>query len=283
MAGRIRTIKPELRELEAFADLGDAAARLFVMLYTLADDLGRCPAGSAFLDGQVFYMRKRGAAAVGRMLGELERADLVRVYATPSGPHLEILGWSTRGTPTHQRVEKPQPARYPAPSSDDSGNAFRERSRPDLRPPTGTTDLVCAPLGSSPPELPDPPTIVGAEREDLIRRLVLKANAYAREGHAALLRGGVGADSNPNPNAWSPNAWSDGEARVRVEELLQLGDIAAVEAALTNRINVAIATAETNDSLEYFTPARIWNAKSFAIDVALSPAQVAPWLRSRAS
>ena len=91
MAGRIRTIKPELREYPPFANLSDASSRLFLMIYTLVDDAGRCPAGAAYLDGQVFFERHRGAAAVGRMLAELERAPLVFTYRTPVGPHLEIV------------------------------------------------------------------------------------------------------------------------------------------------------------------------------------------------
>jgi hypothetical protein len=144
VAGRIRTIKPELREHQPFASLTDGAARLFLALYTIADDEGRCPAGAAFLGGAVFFARPRAAHVVGQLIGELERASLIATYLADGSPYLNICGWHEKGSVTHQRIEKPQPARYPAPTLNDSrthsGNGSRSRSLTDLRPPTSDSD-----------------------------------------------------------------------------------------------------------------------------------------------
>lgn len=113
---RIRTIKPELREWAPFACLTDGAARLFLMLYTLADDEGRCPAGASYLAGAVFFGRQRSPAVVGRLLAELEDAALVFRYEVKGAPFVEIAEWSVKGSPTYQFIKKPHPHRYPAPT-----------------------------------------------------------------------------------------------------------------------------------------------------------------------
>lgn len=147
MAGRIRTLKPELRELAEFAALSDGAARLFLMLYTLVDDAGRCPAGASFLSGAVFFAKPRSAASIGRLISELERASLVSQYAVDGSPFIEITGWRVQGSAVHQRISKPQPTRYPAPESNRSApkrgivpHANADGSPiSDLRSPTAST------------------------------------------------------------------------------------------------------------------------------------------------
>ena len=144
MAGRIRTIKPELRELLAFASLTDGAARLFLMLYTLVDDHGRCPASPSFLMGAVFFARRTSPAGIGRLISELQAANLVATYEVNGAPFVELQGWRDKTAPTHQRIDKPQPSRYPAPkwfhSGNDSETDSETDSRTDLdhRPQTGT-------------------------------------------------------------------------------------------------------------------------------------------------
>lgn len=118
MAGRIRNIRPELREMNAVATLTDGAHRLFANLFTLADDNGRCPAGASYLAGHVFFGRPRAPHVVGQYLAELEAAGLIRRYDVTAGPHLEIVGWSDKKHPSYQYIKKPHPQRYPAPSWD---------------------------------------------------------------------------------------------------------------------------------------------------------------------
>jgi len=141
MAGRIRSLKPELREHAPFATLTDGAARLFVMLYTLVDDEGRCPAGARFIAGAIFFGRPRTPAVVGRLLAELASALLVTLYEVDGSPFLEMVGWREKGAVCHQRIDKPQLARYPAPGAARSANAFADGpGTSDLRPPTSDRD-----------------------------------------------------------------------------------------------------------------------------------------------
>jgi hypothetical protein len=107
--GRIRTIKPELREWAPFATLTDAAARLFVMLLTLVDDDGRCPGDATYFAGAVFFGRPRSPNVVGRLLVELEGAELVRRYEVNGAPFVEIVGWSLQRSVTC--IEKHQAPR----------------------------------------------------------------------------------------------------------------------------------------------------------------------------
>jgi hypothetical protein len=150
MAGRIRTVKPELIAAPKFAELSDAATRAFYGLLALVDDCGRCPAGASYLHGQIFYMQKRSAASVGKLLAELEAAGWVRRYAAkvdPSsrtaGEYLEIVGWSEKGSVTYQRVEKHQGERYPAPEPNRSGNGSGNDS---------VTDPISDPISDLDPE-----------------------------------------------------------------------------------------------------------------------------------
>jgi hypothetical protein len=153
MAGRIRSIKPELREHLAFAVLTDRAARLFLMLYTIVDDEGRCPATPAFLAGNVFFARPCATNVIGKAIAELETANLVRGYSVNGAPFLEIVGWRVQGSVTHQRSDKPQPGRYPAPewaeSKNDSWTDSKTDSRTDLdqRPRPGPVPVPGPGLG----------------------------------------------------------------------------------------------------------------------------------------
>jgi hypothetical protein len=139
MAGRIRSIKPELRELAAFAALTDRAVRLYFGILSLVDDTGRCPAGASFLAGAIWFARPCAANLVGKALAELATAKIVSPYEVNGAPFLEIVGWTVQGGPTHQRIEKPQPGRYPRPRSNHSGNGSGNDSGTDLR--SQITDL----------------------------------------------------------------------------------------------------------------------------------------------
>jgi hypothetical protein len=128
VAGRIRTIKPELLAILRFAELSDAALRLFLCCYMLVDDEGLCPAGATYLNGQIFYASPRHKTVIGRLLSELESAKLIDLYEVDRAPYLAIVGWFEKEAPTHQRIDKPQGARFPRPSSRRSWNAFVDGS-----------------------------------------------------------------------------------------------------------------------------------------------------------
>jgi len=134
MAGRIRTVKPELNQLHWFATLSDAAARTYYGLLGVVDDYGRCAADTSFIAGQIFWGRQRSATVIGRQLAELERAGIIRRYVTRGGEYLEVLGWFDKGGPLYQQINKPQGEKFPAPESDDD----RPPAGHGDRPQTGT-------------------------------------------------------------------------------------------------------------------------------------------------
>jgi hypothetical protein len=172
--GRIRTIKPELIATERFAMLSDAAVRLFLGCYSLVDDEGNCPAGATYLNGQIFYGRPRHKTAIGRLLSEIEAARLVDLYMVDGAQYLGIIGWFEKEAPTHQRIEKPQGARFPRPSSKRSWNAFRDGVDPIRREESGADSDHSLSLVSNDTS-PDPdgfkPPVGGKAEREAERRI----------------------------------------------------------------------------------------------------------------
>jgi hypothetical protein len=133
-AGRIRSIRPELREWEPFAGLTDAAARLFLLLPTIADDSGRCPASASYISGAIFFVRQRSANVIGQLLAEIEAANLIRRYTAKGGAFLEIVGWSDKEAPTYQYIKRSHPQRYPAPEWAGDLRVDRQQSTAETTP-----------------------------------------------------------------------------------------------------------------------------------------------------
>lgn len=113
MAGRIRTLKPEILEDEKTAGLSDTAFRLFVSLILLADDHGNLRAQPSWLTGVIFWAREAGAP-VGEAIAEIERAGLVRLYREREQLYAHIRGWSK-----NQRIDKIGRPRVPKPPPED--------------------------------------------------------------------------------------------------------------------------------------------------------------------
>ena len=111
MAGRIRSIKPELLEDEIAVSLSDAAWRLWVSMWVLADDHGDLRAGDRYLAAQVWQDTSHDASAP---LLELIRTGLVLPYSVEGQRYVRIAGWSK-----HQRVDNAGKPRVPTPEDDD--------------------------------------------------------------------------------------------------------------------------------------------------------------------
>ncbi len=112
MAGRIRTIKPELLEDEKVSGLSDAAWRLFVSSFLLADDHGRFRAGDKYLAASAWQdttLTERAKAA----REELEALGRIRVYAVGGELYAEIPTWKR-----HQRVDNAGKPRVPEPTDE---------------------------------------------------------------------------------------------------------------------------------------------------------------------
>ncbi len=174
MAGRIRTIKPELLEDEKIADLSDAAWRLFVASWLLADDYGNARAGARYLAANVW--QDTGKAEVAKAaLAELVRAQRVLVYEVGGEPYLTIPTWKR-----HQRIDNASKPRVPGPPTNiqevsrrfaetlgesPRAQAALEKSPLDHRPPTndlrveGAADAAAEPtpkVKRKAPEIPIP-------------------------------------------------------------------------------------------------------------------------------
>lgn len=162
MAGRIRTIKPELLEDEKASALSDAAWRLFVSSWLLCDDHGRFRAGARYLAAMVWQDTGRVASAA-EALAELARAGRVRVYQAGGDTYAEIPTWTK-----HQKVDHPSKERIPPPDPNDSGGMHavsrkvserlddRRPTRARTGPPTSdhgppTMDQQTGSAGSEPP------------------------------------------------------------------------------------------------------------------------------------
>lgn len=130
MAGRIRTLKPEILENERTAALEHDTWRLFVSLLLLADDYGNLQAHPARLRGAVFWARE--ARDVADLLHELQQAGLIRLYRIRGRQCIHIIGWSE-----HQKVDKPGHPRVPGPEQADAADA--DEQLPLLPPATEET------------------------------------------------------------------------------------------------------------------------------------------------
>jgi hypothetical protein len=157
MAGRIRSIKPELLEDDKTANLSHEGWRCFVSLLLLADDYGNFRAHPALLEGAIFWgcPSSQGMAPLMR---ELAEAGLITTYTVRDQLYGHLNGWAR-----HQRVDKPGKPRCPGPkeatnigqieNSRESPESFRSGDR-DL--PEARAGL--APVASSPKRFAAPET-----------------------------------------------------------------------------------------------------------------------------
>ena len=154
MAGRIRTIKPELLEDERTASLSHEEFRLFVGLILLADDHGNFRATPKMLDGAIFHTQE-SREGLANLLEGLARVSLVSLYLVRGQAYGHLRGWDK-----HQRVDHPSKPRVPQPTDEEAvqiqslaergGPARetlarpsrdpRETLAPDLRSPIPITD-----------------------------------------------------------------------------------------------------------------------------------------------
>jgi hypothetical protein len=134
--GRIRTIKPEFPQSESVGKLSRDARLLFIQLWTLVDDAGRCRAAPRMLAGQLYPYDDDAAGLIETWLGELEAGDHVRRYTANGSTYLEVVKWQE-----HQKIDRPSKSRLPNPP--EVSTSPREPSwntRRSLEEPS-TTDL----------------------------------------------------------------------------------------------------------------------------------------------
>lgn len=113
MSGRIRTIKPEILEDREAVDLTDAAWRMWVSLWTLADDHGNVRLDERYVASRVWQDTTR-EPEIPDLVAELVRGRRIDVYVVRAQPFGHVRNWEK-----HQRIDKRNAPRVPLPSDAD--------------------------------------------------------------------------------------------------------------------------------------------------------------------
>lgn len=106
---RIRSIKPEFWTSEQVMECSLNARLLFVGMWNFADDCGRLPLAPKTIKAQIFPGDDLSSETILGMIEELTENGLLLQYTVANKDYLQITGWQ------HQRIDKPQPAKYPVP------------------------------------------------------------------------------------------------------------------------------------------------------------------------
>lgn len=128
---RIRTVKPEFWISDQIAECSRNARLLFIGLWSFCDDSGRHPASARRLKAEVFPGDDLTTAEVETWISELVAAGLILPYVVDGKGFWLVTGWH------HQRIDKPQPARYPSPDSEGAIHGAIPEDSTNVRPPKG--------------------------------------------------------------------------------------------------------------------------------------------------
>jgi hypothetical protein len=136
--GRIRTIKPEFPQSESVGKLSRDARLLFIQLWTIADDEGRCRAASRMLASLLYPYDDDVSRLIDGWLDELEKNGQVRRYEVDGSTYLEIVKWLD-----HQKIDRPSKSKMPAFAGSPRALAtISEVSETDLGPRKRTKDSL---------------------------------------------------------------------------------------------------------------------------------------------
>jgi hypothetical protein len=106
---RIRSTKPEFWTSEQVMECSPITRLMFLGMWNFADDLGRLPLSPKTIKAQIFPSDNITPETILGMVQELSHNGLVLIYTVAGKDYLQITGWQ------HQRIDKPQPGKYPAP------------------------------------------------------------------------------------------------------------------------------------------------------------------------
>lgn len=236
MAGRIRTIKPEILEDEHAANLSHMAWRLWVSSFLLADDFGNFRANPAWLAGQIFWgnsreSRESVAAALEELATCKGESGLLQLYENHGQKYAHVAGWH------HQKVDKVGKPRCPGPDDSDSkrlqgfpARLSRESRESLAKPPEGV-----APYQYHRP-VPVPPTSTSTSG-----RVSQKVTELRRARRAAK-RAAAAAPYTAKPEQVVPaesleqvvKGWDGGWSTTRwLDRWLERAEQAAVRAPIT--------------------------------------------------
>jgi hypothetical protein len=113
---RIRSIKPEFWSSEQVMACSPTARLLFIGLWNFCDDEGRHPYSLKQLRALILPGDDFTTDDIARMFDELSANGLLARYTVDDKEYFYITGWS------HQKIDKPQKPKYPAPVVEHSPN-----------------------------------------------------------------------------------------------------------------------------------------------------------------
>lgn len=116
---RYRTVKPEFWTSEQVMECSPIARLMFIGMWNYADDAGRLPLSAKSIKAQIFPSDDITVEIIRGMIDELSSNGLVDVYDVDEKEYLQITGWH------HQKIDRPQPGKYPAPLHGNSSNVQR--------------------------------------------------------------------------------------------------------------------------------------------------------------
>jgi len=106
---RIRSIKPEFWSSEQVMECSPIARLLFIGLWNFCDDAGRHPLATKQIKALIFPGDDISTSNVRELIDELSANGLLELYQIEDKEYFQVTGWQ------HQKIDRPQPARYPAP------------------------------------------------------------------------------------------------------------------------------------------------------------------------
>ncbi len=113
---RIRSIKPEFWTSADVMECSTNARLLFIGLWNFCDDAGRHSDSAKQVKAEVFPGDDFDSDTIRGMLDELAQNGLIVRYTAESKDYFYLPGWH------HQRIDKPQKARFPDPFQAHSEN-----------------------------------------------------------------------------------------------------------------------------------------------------------------
>lgn len=111
---RIRSIKPEFWTSEQVMECSPNARLMFIGLWNFCDDTGRQRCSPKQIKALIFPSDDMTAENIRRMFDELSANDLLQIYAVDGKEYFQVTGWH------HQKIDKPQPSKYPGPAQANS-------------------------------------------------------------------------------------------------------------------------------------------------------------------
>jgi hypothetical protein len=120
--GRIRTIKPEFPQSESMGNVSREARLCFVLMWTIADDLGRLRGDSRLLASLLYPYDGDISKNVNKWVEELSLQECVTRYEVDGKTYIQIKNWAS-----HQKIDRPSDSKIPHSSEarEDSTNTQR--------------------------------------------------------------------------------------------------------------------------------------------------------------